>query len=300
MRRGGSTLTYLGVFLFAGSPKRAHFQPILDKIFNNFENWKGMSLSMAGRVSLVNSVIMGQLSYSFQVHRWPISLLKDLISTIQNFLWSGSIKDSKPVIVSWWMCCKPKQEGGLGLRDPRFLNLALLKKLSWSLLTDDSFVYKFLRGRFFSTGFTVRRFWKSSIWSGLKSLIQPIIDESIWAPGINSKVRFWTDNWLGSPLVAVIDFDVSLEPPLDSVIGDVSTNAVWSLPISFINSFPHLAEEIRKVVFCDKDTFIWRHSSSSRITCAEAYLSLAGPFTKERWGDKFWASFIPPSRSIFF
>ncbi|PON76692.1 hypothetical protein PanWU01x14_033780, partial [Parasponia andersonii] len=80
------------------------------------------------------------------------------------------------------MCYKSKEDGGLGLRDPRILNAALLKKLSWSLLTDDSFIFRFLRGRFFSNGFTQYRFWKSSIRCGLRSYIQSLIDESIWAP----------------------------------------------------------------------------------------------------------------------
>ncbi|PON56459.1 Ribonuclease H-like domain containing protein [Parasponia andersonii] len=79
------------------------------------------------------------------------------------------------------MCCKSKEYGGLGLRDPSILNAALLKKLAWSLMTSTSFVYHFLRDRFFSTGFTQRQFWKSSTWCGLRSQIQPLVDESIWA-----------------------------------------------------------------------------------------------------------------------
>ncbi|PON31532.1 hypothetical protein PanWU01x14_369170, partial [Parasponia andersonii] len=83
------------------------------------------------------------------------------------------------------MCYKSKEDGGLGLRDPRILNAELLKKLSWSLLTDDSFIFRFLRERFFSNGFTQHRFWKSYIRCGLRSHIQSLIDESIWTPGRN-------------------------------------------------------------------------------------------------------------------
>ncbi|PON39040.1 hypothetical protein PanWU01x14_307900 [Parasponia andersonii] len=106
MRKGGSSLTYLGVSLFVGSPKRCHFQLLIDKIQDNLEHWKGLNLSMAGRKK----------------------------------------------------CCKSKEDEGLGIRDPSILNAAFLKKLSWSLMTSDSFVFRFLRERFFSSGFTQRRF----------------------------------------------------------------------------------------------------------------------------------------------
>ncbi|PON75624.1 hypothetical protein PanWU01x14_042490 [Parasponia andersonii] len=100
MRKGGSTLSYLGVSLFVGTPKQSSFQLILDKINANLEYWRGLSLSMVGRVSLINSVIMGQLVYSFQVCKWPANLLRKLTSSIRNFLWSGSSKMSKLVTVS--------------------------------------------------------------------------------------------------------------------------------------------------------------------------------------------------------
>ncbi|KAK6158949.1 hypothetical protein DH2020_006263 [Rehmannia glutinosa] len=48
---------YLGAPIFKGAPKIADLQPIFDKIILKFRRWKGSSLSLAGRVCLVNSVI---------------------------------------------------------------------------------------------------------------------------------------------------------------------------------------------------------------------------------------------------
>ncbi|PON52582.1 hypothetical protein PanWU01x14_208340, partial [Parasponia andersonii] len=45
-----------------------------------------------------------------------------------------------------------------------------------------------------------------------------LIDESIWAPGRNSKVHFWSNNWLGSPLIGIIDCNDSLELGIDTTI----------------------------------------------------------------------------------
>ncbi|PON63793.1 hypothetical protein TorRG33x02_275030, partial [Trema orientale] len=145
----------------------------------------------------------------------------------------------------------------------------------------DSFVYNFLRDRFFSSGFVQRRFWKSSVWCGLRSHIRPLIDESIWAVGRHSKVRFWTNNWLGSSLADLIDYNDTMEPNFDAVVADVSVDYDWSLPNSFISNFPQVADDIRNTVIGDADTLIWRHSVSGQVTCADSYKFLAGPFSKE-------------------
>jgi hypothetical protein len=44
--------------------------------------------------------------------------------------------------VKWTDICKPKQEGGVGIRDIRLVNLSLLAKWRWKLLTNDDEVWK--------------------------------------------------------------------------------------------------------------------------------------------------------------
>jgi hypothetical protein len=44
--------------------------------------------------------------------------------------------------VKWTDICKPKKEGGLGIRDLRLVNLSLLAKWRWKLLTNDDEVWK--------------------------------------------------------------------------------------------------------------------------------------------------------------
>ncbi|KAL8546391.1 hypothetical protein ACS0TY_006207 [Phlomoides rotata] len=53
--------SYLGVPLFRGSPKAAHLKSTADRIIAKFAGWKRSALSMAGRVCLVNLVIVSSL-----------------------------------------------------------------------------------------------------------------------------------------------------------------------------------------------------------------------------------------------
>jgi hypothetical protein len=77
---------YLGCPIFQGKPKRIHFQSIVDRIKVKLATWKGVSLSIMGRVQLVKSIVHGMLVYSFHIYRWPIRLLKMLDRWIKKNL----------------------------------------------------------------------------------------------------------------------------------------------------------------------------------------------------------------------
>ena len=50
----------------------------------------------------------------------------------------------KSIVVAWKKVRRPCVDGGLGLRDLKLRNEALLKKLAWNALTKDSQVFRFL------------------------------------------------------------------------------------------------------------------------------------------------------------
>jgi len=111
--RGNIPFNYLGVPIFVGSPKVRFLQPLVNKVRSKLAYWKGKSLSMTGRVELVNSVIYDFLSYNFQVYKWPSSLLKLVDKWVRNFIWTGDINKQGSVTVNWGTICNPKSEGRL-------------------------------------------------------------------------------------------------------------------------------------------------------------------------------------------
>ena len=96
---GSIPFNYLGVPLFYGAPRRKWLQPIADRIISKFANWKGSSLSMAGRLMLINSVILSSFLHSFSVYKWAKSLLVRMKKCIRNFLWTSSVNVRKLVVV---------------------------------------------------------------------------------------------------------------------------------------------------------------------------------------------------------
>lgn len=53
------------------------------------------------------------------------------------------------VVVAWKKVCRPCVDEGLGLSDLRFQNQALLNKLAWNVIIEETQVFHFLRARFF-------------------------------------------------------------------------------------------------------------------------------------------------------
>ena len=85
---------------------------------------------MAGHLALVILVIYGSFLHSFMVYKCSTSLLHLIEKSIRNFIWTGSISTKKLVMVSWDDCCRPKKEGGLGLKRLYGINSAMLCKLA--------------------------------------------------------------------------------------------------------------------------------------------------------------------------
>ena len=187
MQIGQLPFSYLGVPLFRGKPRKAVLRPIADKILSKFAKWKGKSLSLAGRATLIRSVITGSFVHSFMIYKWPSSLLSLINRKLRNFLWTGSCEETKLVWVAWYRCCRPYSQGGLGLKDLRLLNDSLLRNFTWKFMTSDSFAFTFLRERYLKHLQKPRGgYVTSSIWSSLRMNYSSLLKEGIWLIGENS------------------------------------------------------------------------------------------------------------------
>ncbi|KAL2240827.1 UNVERIFIED_CONTAM: hypothetical protein Sindi_0723900 [Sesamum indicum] len=100
------------------------FQEGIDK---RIAGWEGTTISYAGRVQIIKSVLIALSLY------WASAfiLLKKVINEIEKrlraFLWKGTT-NSGYAKVAWKDICRPKEEGGLGFKDISTLNRALMTK----------------------------------------------------------------------------------------------------------------------------------------------------------------------------
>ncbi len=103
--------------------------------------------------------------------------------------------------------CKPREEGGLGLRDIQNFNTALLAKWKWRLIAEEKGRWKEMVVSKYGLGSEVSRIpvkLQSWWWRDLAKACGEGGDEGWfqkevgWKLGRGDKVRFWEDIWVGN------------------------------------------------------------------------------------------------------
>ncbi|XP_019459896.1 PREDICTED: uncharacterized protein LOC109359653 [Lupinus angustifolius] len=291
---------YLGVPLFRGKPMTIHLKPLADRIITKLSKWKGSFLSIMGRVELVKSIIHNMLAYSFHVYAWPLTLLKSMDQSIRNFIWSGDLKVRKIVTVAWDKLCYPVKEGGLGLRSTSDLNQAAILKLAWGMKSSNQEWASFYRLRFYRAGDLKASYVKSPVWPGIKKGWQKIIDNAIWLVGNGSKIRFWTDNWLGEPLADTLSIPPQTHSTLAASVADFIHDQKWTIPSWMAHNFPSITDAMATIQINQdmSDELVWKHSTNGKLTLKTAYSFFKPRIRQLSWCKLIWSSSIPPTKSF--
>jgi hypothetical protein len=126
---------YLGLPVGANPRKERTWKPLLDSLAKRLNNWQFRYVSLGGRVILLNSVLNSIPIFYLSFMKMPANIWKQIVKLQRQFLWGGTNRVRKIPWVSWTNVCKSKANGGLGIRDLRAVNLALLSKWRWRLLS---------------------------------------------------------------------------------------------------------------------------------------------------------------------
>jgi len=103
----------------------------VEKIIKKITKWATKSTSYAGRVPLINSVLMGVFNFSATVFILPKVVIKELERRCMNYLWGGDEVYKRMPYVSWEETCQSNKCGGLGIRNMEAWNKASIAKLVW-------------------------------------------------------------------------------------------------------------------------------------------------------------------------
>lgn len=119
---------YLGLPLEIGKSKSQIFNFVKEAARKRNRSWKNGFLSEAGKNTLIKSVIMALPVYAMSCFRIPNKILDEITRMITRFWWNGDEEHRKMLWVAWKEMTESKKMGGLGFKELRVFNDALLSK----------------------------------------------------------------------------------------------------------------------------------------------------------------------------
>lgn len=286
---------YLGVPLLHGRAGVICYKYIVEKVQKKLSAWKAKTLSLAGRIELVRSVLLSIPYYTMQATMIPVTVCNSIEQLCRNFIWGSSQSERKVHLISWNKICQPTAAGGLGLRNLRLMNLAFMMKVAWGLVTkSDALWVQVLKSKYkFSKEeipWSLKQRYGSPLWKGV-CLVWPLVKKNCqWSLRSGKSVSLWNDRWVGGDLLSEA-LSVSMPCPLpngrvcDAVLPDGQWN--WNIFSGISTSLLVRIASIKPPSNSDgDDVAFWGLSPNGKFSVSSAYTFLG----KEGWRDEaaYW------------
>lgn len=128
---------YLGFHLRHHGASKNTYAELMQAMRNKLSGWKSKCLSRGRRITLTKSMLNVIPTFQMQRQKLPASVHKELDHMCKECIWGDEKQQKRIHMISWQTFCKPKTNGGLGLRRATDMNKAMLAKHNWRLLTDE-------------------------------------------------------------------------------------------------------------------------------------------------------------------
>ncbi|XP_019225393.1 PREDICTED: uncharacterized protein LOC109206976 [Nicotiana attenuata] len=132
-QKGTLPFRYLGVPISAKKLSSLDCEVLIDKTTARIRTWSSRNMSYAGRVQLINVVLLHVHTYWSSIFILPKAVMEKLIAICRNHLWDGKEQTNKAPLIAWDIVCRPKCKGGLGIKDCLVWNEAAIAKYIWNI-----------------------------------------------------------------------------------------------------------------------------------------------------------------------
>ncbi|GKV35275.1 hypothetical protein SLEP1_g43574 [Rubroshorea leprosula] len=328
-KKGSLPFKYLGIPIGGRSGKLSLWKPVLEGVTKKLSAWKGRYLSLGGRITLINLVLSSLPVFWMSVYMISKGTILLLDKIRRRFLWGGVEGGKKINWVRWDKVCRDKDQGGLGVKDLRKFNLALLGKWWGRLVNDEEGLWKKVLLQKYGREGEPRYNWLrdgngfgSRWWRDICRLNVIDKDNGGWlAKGLNIKigeggsVKFWWDDWSGKGLLANKYLRLYLiSAGKDNLVSQMGRwldgSWIWNLQWRRrLYSWEVLEEaeilkEIQETTIMKGKTDVWEwvHSNNGVYTTKSAYKALTMEIQRDQPGvnlQKVWIAIVPSKVSAF-
>ncbi|GJZ07127.1 dual specificity protein phosphatase 1-like protein, partial [Tanacetum coccineum] len=223
----------------------------------------------------------------------PIIVSDDIVSLLCNFLWSNKGSSGSMVSIKWVDVCRPKSQGGLGLKSMHEWNTALMAKHLWNIIiSKDSIWVKWVKIHKLKG----KNLWEIELnrgmswcWKHLLNLRDKIKEFVYVKLGNRKSCSLWFDKWYPrGPLSKLIDVRMigltglstnakrlweRLKPM--ALLEDLGNE--WAMVISGVTNKPAkniIWSVIQRLTFGAAIYFLWQERNNRRVELRERSIDI--------------------------
>ncbi|KAM0839690.1 hypothetical protein ACQ4PT_060147 [Festuca glaucescens] len=119
---------YLGYPTPEGRMNKGKFQPSKDRLSKKLNNWVEKLMSMGAKEELIKSVAHAIPIHVMGIFKLPVGFHDDYMKLVRNLWWGEDEMKRKVHWAAWDILTSRKDPGGVGFRDSRLMNQALLAR----------------------------------------------------------------------------------------------------------------------------------------------------------------------------
>ncbi|CAN1820450.1 LINE-1 retrotransposable element ORF2 protein [Linum perenne] len=302
---------YLGVPSEWGRSKKEVFEFLLTRMRNLGESWKSLMLSPGGKEVLLKAVYQSIPTYIMSCFLLPKTITNKMDSLLRAFFWGGSMTKRSIHWSSKEKLTRAKGVGGLGFKDFRTFNMALLAKQGWRLLTNGDLLWaRLLKALYFPTSDflqaskTRRPSW---IWASLCDSREVLTLGARKNLISGRQIRIFTDPWIPSIPGFRLNRQGNDDMRADEWINEEGTE--WNL--EEVSEYCNQTEinAIMRIPVGTKDgsdSWVWHFDKNGMFSVKSAYHALRGDHnmgipmeSRDRKWKWLWNLEIPPKFKFF-
>ncbi|GJV92190.1 RNA-directed DNA polymerase, eukaryota, reverse transcriptase zinc-binding domain protein [Tanacetum coccineum] len=224
------------------------------------------------------------------------NVIYDINKLLKGFLWCQGELTKGKAKVSWDSICKPKELGGLGIKDLKLWNEVLLVKQLWNVISKKNTLWvkwvisKNLKGK---------NIWEANAkvnssvgWKEILKLRDKIRKHVLWKIRYGNSVNAWYDNWnTAGPLNEIVTFREIYEAGMniDYTVAQLTMSGEGKWPNGWQDEYPILKMyKIPRLQEGKKDEIVWVDNFGKK-GCLEQdsieHLFFSCNFSKEVWKE---------------
>jgi len=138
----------------------------------------------------------------------PAEICSGVEKSCRSFIWGSSDGKKKQSLVRWEVCRETKRAGGLGVKSQQHMNMALLMKLCWKMVSNPNALWV----RVFCAKYNLRKLSvdipnrksnRSPCFKSIQTAWEYFAKGLRWDVKDGRSVLFWVDSWLpgSDPLI---------------------------------------------------------------------------------------------------